>query len=274
MAQSYTMSDKKLLDILRQQENLFSDPNVNSMGAFAQSELKTKAMRIDAAWKSFFLENPDHIEGLILYGKFLRKIGQSAKAYATFQKANSLDANIGVVKQQLSAIEAEEGSVKEAFAHITQAVNLEDENIVFLKQKAFVMVVGKKTLVGSGVISPSEYDEQLLQCYRKISESTPNDRQAKIRYAQSFYDLFEPNWEKALSIWNEILASSTLNIERQSALANKARVLVELGRDEEATQILKTIDIPSLMRPKNLLLREINASKNRDLKSSLKSERK
>ena len=120
VSESYTLSEKKLLDIIKQQDNLFADPNINAMGIFARSELKTKAMRIDSAWKSFFIDNPDNVDALILYGKFLRKIGQSAKAYSIFQRADILKDNIGVVKQQLSAIEAEEGSVKEAFAHISR----------------------------------------------------------------------------------------------------------------------------------------------------------
>ncbi len=271
---SYTLAEKKLLDILRLQDDLFSDPNINAMGTFSQAELKTKAMRIEAQWKAFFLENPENVNAFVLYGKFLRKIGQDAKAYATFKQADLLDGKIAVVKQQLSAIEAESGSVKEAYFHICEALSLSQGDNVFLTQKAFIMVLGKNTLISEGVISKRDFDEQLGKCYREISQKNPDDRTAKIRYAQSFYDLFEPDWNKALSIWEEILKTSSLRIERQTALANIARVLVELNRDEEARKILEQVDAPNLQRAKKLLIVELDKSSNADLKNSKKSAKK
>ncbi len=262
---SYTLGERKVLDILKLQDDLFADPNINNMGAFAHSELQTKALRIDAMWRTYFIENPNDVSALVLYGKFLRRIGQDAKAYETFVRVDKINPKIAVVKQQLSALEAESAQVKEAFKHIMQALELEPDNSTYLTQLVYILVLGKNTLVNSAVISNKDFDRLLTDSYRKIYENNPTNQDAKIRYAQSFYDLFEPNWQKALSIWNEIYQDSTLNIERQTAQANMARILVELNRDNEAIDMLKNVNLPNLERAKRLLLNEIERAKKPNL---------
>ncbi len=255
---SYTFAQRRILDILKAQDDLFSDPNIGANNELADAELLTKAMRVNSLWKTFFLDNPDDFEAHVLYGKFLRRIGQPDRAYETFKRADELRPDTPVVLQQLSALEAESGETVKAFGHVRAALAAEPRNAVFLLQCAYIMVLGKNEITGEGkLLSPAEFDALLSACYRKIAEQNPDDRAAKVRYAQSFYDLFAPDWQKALSIWRELEESASLNLERQTARANIARVLVELGRDPEAEQILQTVDAPSLVRAKTLLLREI-----------------
>ena len=255
---SYTLAQRRILDILKAQDDLFADPNIGAGNANADAELLTKAMRVNSLWKTFFLDNPDDFEAHVLYGKFLRRIGQSDRAYETFKRADELRPDVPVVLQQLSALEAESGEVVKAFGHMRAALAAEPDNAVFLLQCAYIMVLGKNEIVAEAkLLSPAEFDALLSACYGKIAEQNPDDRAAKVRYAQSFYDLFAPDWQKALSIWRELEKSASLNLERQTARANIARVLVELGRDSEAEQILKTVDAPALARAKTLLLREI-----------------
>ena len=263
---SFTLGERKILDIIKLQDDLFADPNINNMGAFAHSELQTKALRIEAMWRTYFLENPNDYSALILYGKFLRRIGQSEKAYNAFLKADNIEPNIPVVKQQLSALEAEDGQVAKAFKHIKQALAMDPNNQTYLTQTAYILVAGKNKLANGLVLSNKEYDTLLTDCYKVIYQQNPSDKEAKIRYAQSFYDLFEPDWQKALSLWNEILEVSALNHERQMVKANIARVLVELNRDAEAEEILKSVNAENLQRAKRLLLKEIERVKNTNLK--------
>ena len=51
------------------------------------------------------------------------------------------------------------------------------------------------------------------------------------------------------------------DVEKQTAMANKARVLIELNRDSEAEAILAKIDNPNLSDSKNALLAEIIQAK-------------
>ncbi len=254
---SYTLGERKILDIIKLQEDLFADPNINNMGNFAYSELQTKAMRIESMWRTYFIENPNDVSALIIYGKFLRRIGQEEKAYETFVHADSINPSIAVVKQQLSALEAEQGLSKKAFLHIKDALAIAPDNPIYLKQCAYILIMAKTNLINENVLSFTEFDKILSRCYQRIHEQNPNDKAEKIRYAQSFYDLFKPDWQKALSLWNEILQESTLNIERQTAFANIARVLVELNRDAEAEDILKNVDAKNLQHAKKMLLSEI-----------------
>lgn len=262
-ADSWTLSQRRLLDIVALQNDLFADPNADSLdgGALAEAALRTKAMRIDSLWKTYFLDFPDDSEALIIYGKFLRRIGRRDSAYDAFKRAAALAPDAAVAYQQMSALEAESGMSAEAFAHIRAALKIEPDNEVYLRQTAYILVLAKKELVGRG-LSTREFDALLSRCYRRIFEKNPADKDAKLRYAQSFYDLFEPDYARALALWREIRRDSALNIDRQTASANIARVLVELNRDAEAEAVLREVDLPQLMRAKKLLLSEIERAKN------------
>lgn len=258
---SFTLGQRRILDIASAQDALFADPNAALDDAMARAQLKTKAMRIISMWKAYFADNPDDVHALLIYGKFLRRIGMDDEAYAAFKKADSLNPSLGVAKQQMSALEAERGQAKKAFCHIRQAMRLEPENTVYMRQCAYILIVAKNELAGGKVLSNAEFDRLAGDCYRKIYEADKSNRREKVRYAQSFYDLFEPDWQKALSLWREILGESALNIERQTAKANIARVLIELGRDGEAAAVLGEVDLDSLAGAKKILLEKIARQK-------------
>ncbi|MFR6033422.1 MAG: hypothetical protein ACLUKN_09755 [Bacilli bacterium] len=58
--------------------------------------------------------------------------------------------------------------------------------------------------------------------------------------------------------WDFVLENCVaFDVEKQTAMANKARVLIELNRDSEAEAILAKIDNPNLSDSKNALLAEI-----------------
>ena len=106
----------------------------------AEAALRTKAMRIDSLWKTYFLDFPDDSDALIIYGKFLRRIGRRDSAYDAFKRAAALAPDAAVAYQQMSALEAESGMSAEAFAHIRAALKIRHdraESNAFKSQRGF-----------------------------------------------------------------------------------------------------------------------------------------
>ena len=81
---------------------------------------------------------------------------------------------------------------------------------------------------------------------------------------------FCPDWDEALSRWEDIIKNSALELERQTALANKARVLIELRRDDQAREILAKVVNEHLAEDKAKLLGVIES----DAKNKTQSESK
>lgn len=224
--------------------------------------------RINSLWNDYFGDNPEDAEALVIYSKFLRFIGDSERSYSTAKKADAINPKIPSAKEIMAAYEAENGMYKAAYNHICKAIKLNPEVGVYYKQKAQIITVYRTRMIDSAFADWGRMDAELIECYRKVCELEPGNVRAKWQYAQAFYELQKADWNAALALWNEIEKESALNIDLQTVRANKARVLVELGRDSEAEKLLAGIDLPSLQNAKSMLLAEIDRARNRALQES------
>ena len=168
-----------------------------------------------------------------------------------------------VVKQQLANYEAEHGLAKHAYDNIRAAVSLAPENSVYRLQLAQLILFFREELIAKHGFSQAALDAELSQSYARAAELEPENGEIRKKYALSFYDLGRADWNEALRQWDIVLEKfSPLNIDKQTAKANRARVLVELGRDAEAREALKTIDAPALQADKRKLIEIIDSAKN------------
>jgi hypothetical protein len=83
-----------------------------------------------------------------------------------------------------------------------------------------------------------------------------------LRYAQSFFDISDPDWDKALGVWQDLRnqARDHSVSEREYLALGEARALTQLGRGKEAVSILKTITSPSLRATRESLIKELKES--------------
>ena len=174
------------------------------------------------------------------------------------------------MKHQLAVYESENGQFPEAYAHFLDALKLEPENNVYISQTAKFLMVARTELAASGKFDIAQLDKKMLECYRKWADSSAPNSQAKWECAKAFYSVSHPDWEEALSRWEDIIKNSALELERQTALANKARVLIELRRDDQAREILAKVVNEHLAEDKAKLLGVIES----DAKNKTQSESK
>lgn len=263
---SYSLSDKKLLDIISSQNKLFETierSGRNARAPMTSSDLISQKRRIDSLWKAYFAGESRNAEAYAIYGKYLRKCGDLAGAYAAFKKADSLDSTMASVKHQLAVYESEIAEYKLAYSNFSEAVKLAPNEKFYLRQRAKFLMVAKYRLVKMGFDS-EKLDREMLEDYRKTAELSKPNSQERWEYAKAFYSVGNPDWDLALSLWDNIIYSASILLEKQTALANKARVLIELRRDAEAEVILNSIDNEHLASDKALLMRVIDAEKQKN----------
>lgn len=259
-AQAYTLAQKKLLEIVSAQNGLLDRMRrAERPSAVASSDLISEKKRVDSLWNEYFAGASRDAESYAIYGKYLRATSDPTSAYAAFLKADGLDPSMASVKHQLAVYESENGQFARAYRHFSEALELEPDNAVYLSQTAKFLMAARSELAASGDFDPAALDAEMLDCYRRwAGASAPNSR-AKWECAKAFYQVSAPDWNEALERWEDILENATIGLERQTALANKARVLIELRRDPEAREILGKIDNPHLADDKAALLGVIDA---------------
>ena len=92
------MADQKMIKILNMQEELFSIENQH----LSKDELTRKAQDLVVKYESYLSDNPSDVTALLLFGKFLRKVGQDDHALGIFLEADSVNPKLAVVKQQIA----------------------------------------------------------------------------------------------------------------------------------------------------------------------------
>lgn len=258
---TYTLSQKKLLEIIAEQKVFFERVRTNSK--MSRSDAVSLKNRLDSLWAEYFAEHPEDVDALLIHGKYLRAVGDDEAAYKEFSKADALNPNLPVVKQQLANYEAEHGLPKFAYANLSSAVALAPDVSVYRLQLADFILFYREELIVREKFTQQALDTVMMESYRRAAQLEPENSALQWKYARAFYDAGRPDWNAALAQWNLVLLKfAPLNLDRQTALANKARVLIELRRDAQAREILETqVDLPSLLADKRRLLEIINSEK-------------
>ena len=240
-----SFADRKLSDIIGRQEAIFRDIEKRE-GSYSQAEFENKLQQITHSYEEYLLQNPDKVIAYILYGKLLYKVGQYEHAVLQFLNADQIDPNIAVVKQQLGNYMAENGKVAEALGFFFQAVELSPKTALYYYQIGEVMHVFRSKILTTGLFSESELEESMLQAFANAARLAPDNRTFRFRYAESFYDVQNPDWETALSLWADLQKGAKPGLEADAVRLHRARSLLMLKRFDEALALASIVETPAL----------------------------
>lgn len=243
--QSLSMAKIELFEILDDQKALLDSAKKHSLSE-KSGELADKYRKLNARWNSYIDRYEDDLQAKILYGKFLRSIGEDLPAYKIFLQVQSQNPNIAVVNQQLASYEGDCAMAEKALQHIKEAIRLDGECAIYVYQYAELLLALKEQYIVILNTSYGNLNKEITDSFKKAISLSQNNRQIKKRFAESFFEKTDADWNNALPAWNDYIKTCTLNLEKQTALLGKARVLAELYKDKEAMQTLALVDLPQL----------------------------
>jgi tetratricopeptide (TPR) repeat protein len=259
--EAITVAAQRLGQIV-EREQLFLKNSSSPNKPLGEQELTRRAQQILSAYESYLEDNPRDVNGLILYGKFLRRMGQPRHATGLFLEADKIDPRLAVVKQNIANYLVEEGRLADALPFLLKAVELESSEPVYHHQLGTFLFLFKEDLLNLGIASAQANDRSMHEAFRTASKLRPDNFEYKLRYAQSFFDISDPDWNKALDVWQDLRkqARSRPTSEREYLALGEARAMAQLGRKKEATTILKIITSPSLRATRESLIQELKNS--------------
>lgn len=241
-------ADARALEtILRDQGNLFAslekDPDTKRL-PFDEQERRVLDLR--NRYEALLNRRADDGAVMILYGKFLRQIDDRANANKWFKKADRLMPNLAVVKHQLGVYAAEEGRYKIALNLLETASKLEPRTAVYHHHLGEFLSVWQAHLVKDGVLTRAACDEKMQTAFR-LAATLKQDEPAYLwRYALSFFDCEQPDWLKALVVWDALSVRAKTPLERETFSLYRARVFIGLGRRADAERLLLASQSPQL----------------------------
>lgn len=237
-----------LRDLIARRDAFFE-----TAGTLSESERSRRAEDLAERFDSFCSRFPDCVPALYFFAEFLRDGGENARAEKLLLKAEELDPSFAPIKFLLAEILASRGATVEAFTRFREAVAADPGNSqlrgVFGE---FLLDFRERLLDEKCFSSRDEIDAKMQSEFLAACATDAENFEPFWRFAESFYDVEKPDWERALSAWERV--ERKLPAERRSALSavvalHRARVFVELGRFDEARRILtETEGVPALER--------------------------
>ncbi len=262
-ANTSSFSDLELAKIIEQQNKLLEIGR-----QWSEEELTRKAQEIVSSYENFLLRNPNNINALLLFGKFLRKTGLHDNAVSLFLQADQLNPNIAVVKQEIGNFLVETGKPEQAFPFFLMSTRLAPEEPIYHHNLGDFIFLFKNNL--SEIDDPEKLGFLMHESFKEAAKLEPKNFDYQLRFAQSFFDFENSMLEEALIAWNTLLSGFGERTEKEKEYINifRARILMEIGKKKEAILILRSIKSEEMLEEKKRLLEKSSLKENVKLKKS------
>jgi tetratricopeptide (TPR) repeat protein len=255
-AESETMAERNLRRIVDRQKTVFADA-AKQGDKLDQSLFKQQVQELTHDYELLLRESPNFAAGYAAYGYLLGKIEMRKEATAMLLKANQLDPDLALVKNQLGNLLAEEGKPVQAAPYFLAAIKLEPNEPLYHYQLGTVLVEAREDFIKTGEWNRTTLDAAMHHAFQRAAELAPDRFEFAYRYAESFYDLEKPDWTKALAAWSALEEKAQTGIERQTMRLHAANICIKMGKTAHARALLETVDEPKLQGQKERLVPQL-----------------
>ena len=255
-AQSSDLASKRLLAIAEKEDTIYKkiaeDPEF-----YSDSDLERRIEELIQSYRSYLADQPNDVSAYILYGKLLRRVQEYEQAFLAFLKADELDPEVAVVKQQIGNHLAEEGKGKAALTFYLRAVELEPETATYHFALGKLIHNFRAEFIEEGIFTRDALEREMLKAFRKAATLEPENFDYQMRLGEAYYDLTSPDWKGALIHWNKLRKHAASMLQAEILDLHRARVLGKLGRAGEARTLLDAVLSPALQNSKQQVLDEM-----------------
>ncbi len=250
------LAERTLRRLAEQQRDLFATAakqgeNLDE-GTFRQ---QMQALAHD--YELLVRNNPTYAAAFAAYGYFLSKTDMRKEAASILLKANQLDPDMALVKNQLGNLIAEDGKPLQAAPYFISAIKLEPKEPLYHYQLGTLLVEARDAFIKTGEWTRETLDKAMHEAFRTAAELAPERFEFSYRYAESFYDLEKPDWDAALKLWSALEDKAPTAIERQTMRLHAANICLKLGKTAHAEALIATVDDPKLQGQKQKLVAQM-----------------
>lgn len=248
-----SLPERDLKRVVERERMLFAAQRENPMG-IDRDNIQMQLQEIVQDYERTIRTSPDFVPGYIAYGLLLNRIGEQRRSAEIFLRANKLDPNMAVVKNQLGNFCAEEGEFQDALEYYLAAIALKPKEALYHFQLGNLLHGYHDEFVLAGRLDSKTGRRQSAEAFARAAELAPDAMPYAYRYAESFYDSDPPDWPAALAVWEKLEARVYPGIERQTIHLHRANILINLGRFTEARKLIDGVEEPSLDDNKETLI--------------------
>ena len=259
-AEAESMAERSLRRLTERQRELLAQA-AKQGDQLDQGSFRQQVQALTHDYELLLRNNPSLAAGYAAYGYLLSKVDLRKEAMAMLLKANQLDPDLPLVKNQLGNLLAEEGKPVQAAPYFLAAIKLEPDEPLYHYQLGTLLAEAREDFLKTGEWTRATLDGAMHHAFRRATELAPERFEFAYRFAESFYDLEKPDWDGALRAWGALEDKAPTTIERQTMRLHAANICIKIGKLEHARALLETVDEPKLQGQKARLLPELAATK-------------
>lgn len=248
-----TMSEKALRDTVARDKALF-ERAAREGDDLDEAWFAGEARAIASSYDVLIQKNPDFAAAYVAYGMFLGKIDMNRAAVAMLLKANKLDPDLAVVKNQLAKHLAEDGKPLDALPYLTAAIELEPREPLYHFHLGKLLMEARADFVAQGGWTAAAIDKSMLEAFQRAADLAPGELALAYQHAKAYYEIDPPRWEEALGVWEKIAARIAAPAAQQLTKLHRANILVQLDRESEARALLDQVTDLELVTEKQQVL--------------------
>ncbi|MBI5382098.1 MAG: hypothetical protein HZA31_09385 [Opitutae bacterium] len=250
-------AQRELQALITRQQKLFAAAAKENNPNFDEENFRTDMQNLCFDYDTYLKKYPDTAAGFAAYGVLLGKIDMRKQAAAMLLKANALDPNLPLVKNQLGNYLAEEGKPLEAVNYFVSAIRLAPNEPLYHYQLGTLLYEARDDFLKSGEWKRPALERAMHAAFRKAAELAPDRVEFVYRYGESFYDLETPDWEGALKVWSALEEKLKPGLEQETIRLHAANVLIKQGRFDHARALLATVQTEGLAKQKEKLVAQL-----------------
>jgi tetratricopeptide (TPR) repeat protein len=251
-----TLAEKNLREIVTRQKEIFAKAAADKEH-LDEAWLRGELQGVVSSYDILIQKSPDFAAGYAAYGLLLAQVGMTKEAAAMLVKANQLDGEIPVVKNEMARLLAEDGKVAEALPWLTAAVDLEPQEPLYHYHLGKLLAEGRDDLIATGQFTRTSLDKAMLEAFQRAAVLAPDNFGYAYRAAEAYYDLAEPKWDDALAAWSALEVRAKPGLEQQTIRLHAANVLIKQGKFDHARALIATVTEAPLAKQKQTLLDEL-----------------
>lgn len=255
------MAERTLKRIVEKQRDLFAEA-ARQGDKLNEGDFRQQVQALTHDYELLLRNNPQFAAGYAAYGYLLSKVDLRKEATAMLLKANQLDSDIPLVKNQLGNLLAEDGKPLQAAPYFIAAIKLEPNEPLYHYQLGTLLVEARDEFLkaNTGEWTRASLDSAMHEAFRRAAELAPDRFEFAYRYAESFYDLTKPDWDGALKAWSALEDKAPTDIERQTMRLHAANICLKIGKTTHARALLATINEPKLQGQKQKLVAQLDGT--------------
>jgi tetratricopeptide (TPR) repeat protein len=210
-------------------------------------------------YESYLGKYPEVAAGYVSYAMLLNQpvLDERKRAAAMLLKANKLDPDLPLVKNQLGNYLAEEGKPLEALNYYLAAVKLAPKEPLYHYQIGTLLTEAREDFLKAEGWTREMLDKSMQDAFEQAAALAPGDIAYAYRYGESFYDLERPEWSAALEWWRALEAKVEAPVEKDTMRLHQANVLMQQNKFTEARLVLATVKTEALRGQKEKLVAQL-----------------